>query len=128
MTVRAVLGILPPDATRLDIGITLDRLAYDPASPSAIAGAVRAARSGARTVREVISGEMWECLNVTALTLPRQRKAAELRYRYGPRPDACAVWRQAGSFEATGAESAQAPLRIRECRRSAANTPDLTFQ
>ena len=32
-------------------------------------------------MREVISGEMWECLNVTALTLPRQRKAAE---RLGP--------------------------------------------
>jgi uncharacterized alpha-E superfamily protein len=77
----AVLGIMPPEATRLDIGTTLDRLAYDPASPSAIAGAVRAARSGARTVREVISGEMWECLNVTALALPRQRKAAE---RLGP--------------------------------------------
>ncbi len=77
----AVLGLLPPEATRLDIGIALDRLAYDPKSPSAIAGAVLAARSGARTVREVISGEMWECLNVTALALPRQRKAAE---RLGP--------------------------------------------
>ena len=77
----AVLGLLPPEATRLDIGIALDRLAYDPKSPSAIAGAVLAARSGARTVREVISGEMWECLNVAALGLPRQRKAAE---RLGP--------------------------------------------
>jgi uncharacterized alpha-E superfamily protein len=77
----AVLGILPPEDSRLDIGTTLDRLAYDPASPSAIAGAIRAARSGARTVRDVISGEMWECLNVTALALPRQRKAAE---RLGP--------------------------------------------
>jgi uncharacterized alpha-E superfamily protein len=77
----AVLGIRPPEATRLDIGAALDRLAYDPKSPSAIAGAVLAARSGARTVREVISGEMWECLNVTALALPSQRKAAE---RLGP--------------------------------------------
>src|ERR1700685_1884017 len=77
----AVLGILPPEAARLDIGTTLDRLAYDEASPSAIAGAVRAARSGARTVRDVISGEMWECLNVTALAVPPQRKAAE---RLGP--------------------------------------------
>jgi uncharacterized alpha-E superfamily protein len=77
----AVLGIPPPDAERLDIGLTLDRLVYDQKSPSAIAGAVLAARAGARTVREVISGEMWECLNVTALSLPRQRKAAE---RLGP--------------------------------------------
>jgi uncharacterized alpha-E superfamily protein len=77
----AVLGILLPDATRLDIGTALDRLAYDAKGASAIAGAVLAARSGARTVREVISGEMWECLNVTALALPRQRKSAE---RLGP--------------------------------------------
>src|SRR6202167_921426 len=77
----AVLGILPPEDCRLDIGNTLNRLAYDPASPSAIAGAIRAARSGGRSVREVISGEMWECLNVTALGLPGQRTAAE---RLGP--------------------------------------------
>jgi uncharacterized alpha-E superfamily protein len=77
----AVLGILPPQTTRLDIGTALDLLGYDQKSPSAIAGAVLAARSGARTVREVISGEMWECLNVTALALPRQRKSAE---RLGP--------------------------------------------
>jgi len=77
----AVLGIRPPEGTRLDIGLTLDRLAYDPQSTSAIAGAVLAARSGARTVRGVISSEMWECLNVTALGLPRRRKTAE---RLGP--------------------------------------------
>jgi uncharacterized alpha-E superfamily protein len=77
----AVLGVAPPEGTRLDIGLALDRLAYAQDSPSAIAGAVLAARSGARTVREVISGEMWECLNVTALGLPVQRQAAD---RLGP--------------------------------------------
>jgi uncharacterized alpha-E superfamily protein len=77
----AVLGIQPPEATRLDIGCTLEQLAYDTQSPSAIAGAVKAARSGARSVRQVISGEMWECLNVAALRLPGQHKAAE---RLGP--------------------------------------------
>jgi len=77
----AVLGMPPPDEGRLTIGLTLDRLAYDRASASAIAGAVLAARAGARSVREVISGEMWECLNVSALKLPGQRRAAE---RLGP--------------------------------------------
>jgi uncharacterized alpha-E superfamily protein len=77
----AVLGIPPPEATRLDIGMALDQLAYDQKSPSTIAGAVLAARSGARSVREVISSEMWECLNVTGLGLPAQRRAAE---RLGP--------------------------------------------
>ncbi len=77
----AVLGMPPPEATRLDIGIALDQLAYDQQSPSAIAGAMLAARASARSIREVISGEMWECLNVTGLGLPGQRSAAE---RLGP--------------------------------------------
>jgi uncharacterized alpha-E superfamily protein len=72
----AVLGIPPPEPARLNVGITLDQLAYDTQNPSAIAGAVTAARSGARSVREIISGEMWECLNVTALRLPGQHKTA----------------------------------------------------
>src|SRR6185437_3047453 len=57
------------------------RLVYDTHSPSAIAGAVLGARAGVRGIREVISSEMWECLNVTALALPGQRRGAE---RLGP--------------------------------------------
>src|ERR1022692_2770647 len=77
----AVLGIPAADDSRLDIGATLYQLAYDQKSQSAIAGAVMAARDGARSVREVISGEMWECLNVTGHGLPGQRRTAE---RLGP--------------------------------------------
>ena len=77
----AVLGMPPPEDSRLDIGITLDQLTYDQQNPSAVAGAVMAARSGARSVRGVISSEMWECLNVTGLGLAGQRRAAE---RLGP--------------------------------------------
>ncbi|HTP16246.1 MAG TPA: alpha-E domain-containing protein [Streptosporangiaceae bacterium] len=77
----AVLGIKPAQASRLDIGLALEQLAYDVRSPSAIAGAVLAARTGARSVREVISSEMWECLNVTGLRLAAQHVAAE---RLGP--------------------------------------------
>jgi uncharacterized alpha-E superfamily protein len=83
-TCRALLGVLGIPAvadTRLDIDGTLYQLAYDQKTPSAVAGAMLSARGGARSVREVISGEMWECLNVTALALPRQRRAAE---RLGP--------------------------------------------
>jgi len=77
----SVLGIPPPPDAPLDIGTTIYHLAYEALSPSAIAGAVLAARAGARCVRDVISSEMWECLNVTGLTLGRQRRAAE---RLGP--------------------------------------------
>jgi uncharacterized alpha-E superfamily protein len=83
-TCRALLGVLglpAPAEVRLDIDATLFQLAYDQQAPSAIAGAVLAARGGARSVREVISGEMWECLNVTARALAGRRRAAE---RLGP--------------------------------------------
>src|ERR1700733_2582595 len=77
----SVLGIPQPPDSPLDIGTTIYHLAYETRSPSAIAGAVLAARAGARSVRDVISSEMWECLNVTSLALPRQRRTAE---RLGP--------------------------------------------
>ena len=65
----SVLGIPAPSSDPLDIGATIFQLAYDTRSPSAIAGAVLAARTGARSVRDVISSEMWECLNVTGHSL-----------------------------------------------------------
>ena len=81
---RALFGILgvpvaaDPD---VDVEVVLFRLVYDLQSPSAIAGALVAARAGARGIREVISSEMWECLNVTSHGLAGQRRAAE---RLGP--------------------------------------------
>jgi uncharacterized alpha-E superfamily protein len=77
----AILGISAPGDARLDVGTALYQLAYNQKSESAIAGALLAARTGARSVREVISSEMWECLNVTLHGLPGQRRAAE---RLGP--------------------------------------------
>jgi len=81
---RALFGILgvPADTDAdLDIGVVLFRLVYEVQSPSAIAGSMLGARAGARGIREVISSEMWECLNVTAHGLAGQRRAAE---RLGP--------------------------------------------
>jgi uncharacterized alpha-E superfamily protein len=75
-----LLGV-DPGQDEPDVGMALFRLAYDGKSPSAIAGALLAARAGARGIREVFSSEMWECLNVTAHGLPAQRRAAE---RLGP--------------------------------------------
>ena len=61
--------------------MVLFRLVFEAQSPSAIAGSMLGARAGARGIREVISSEMWECLNVTAHGLPGQKRAAE---RLGP--------------------------------------------
>lgn len=84
MACRALFGILGVAAGTeddLDIGVVLFRLVYEAQSPSAIAGSMLGARAGARGIREVISSEMWECLNVTAHGLAGQRRAAE---RLGP--------------------------------------------
>jgi uncharacterized alpha-E superfamily protein len=77
----AILGLPAPDDKRLNVETAVCQLAYEQASQSAIAGAVLAARSGARSARDVISSEMWECLNITAHELPAQRRAAD---RLGP--------------------------------------------
>jgi uncharacterized alpha-E superfamily protein len=47
----------------------LDLLALDPARPGSMLASVERAREGARTVRDVISAEMWEAINTTSLTL-----------------------------------------------------------
>ena len=66
---------------RITTGDVLELLAFDAEDPSAIAGAIVAARENARGARETISSEMWECLNVTWHTLASRRLAAE---RLGP--------------------------------------------
>jgi uncharacterized alpha-E superfamily protein len=82
---RALFGILgvqvEAGADQLDVDTVLFRLVFEAQSPSAIAGSMLGARAGARGIREVISSEMWECLNVTAHGLPGQKRAAE---RIGP--------------------------------------------
>jgi uncharacterized alpha-E superfamily protein len=82
---RALFGILgvpvEPDDEQLDVDTVLFRLVFEATTPSAIAGSMLGARAGARGIREVISSEMWECLNVTAHGLSGQKRAAE---RLGP--------------------------------------------
>jgi uncharacterized alpha-E superfamily protein len=77
----AILGVPSPDDKRADIGMALLRLAYDAKTPSAVTGAMLAARAGVRGVRGVVSSEMWESLNVTWHGLPAQRRSAD---RLGP--------------------------------------------
>ncbi|MGI5245197.1 alpha-E domain-containing protein [Dactylosporangium sp. CA-139066] len=80
-SLMAILGVAAPQERRLTTGDVLELLAFDAEDPSAISGALVAARDNARGVRETISSEMWECLNVTWHTLASRRVAAE---RLGP--------------------------------------------
>jgi uncharacterized alpha-E superfamily protein len=58
----------PPDGRALG-GHALGRLTLDPERPGSMLASIERAREGARTVRDVISAEMWEAINTTALGL-----------------------------------------------------------
>jgi uncharacterized alpha-E superfamily protein len=69
----SVLGSVPPDGLevvgRNDV---LQRLAVDRMNPSSIAYSVASARENARRAREIVSTELWECLNTTNSRMPRR--------------------------------------------------------
>jgi len=77
----AILGVPAPRDVVQHTGEIMRKVAFDDKTPTAIAGAVAAARENARGAREAISSEMWECLNVTWRTMPERRRAAA---RLGP--------------------------------------------
>jgi uncharacterized alpha-E superfamily protein len=54
-------------------------LTLDPDQPSSVVACVERAREGARTLRDVVSTEMWEALNTFALDLGRRDLSAGLR-------------------------------------------------
>ncbi len=71
---RSLLSVMDRPAPPPDVEVgrehVLDVLAYDRFSPSAIAGALVSARENARRAREIVSTELWECLNATWNQLP----------------------------------------------------------
>jgi uncharacterized alpha-E superfamily protein len=58
----------PPNGGSLG-GHALGQLTLDPERPGSMLASIERAREGARTVRDVISAEMWEAINTTALGL-----------------------------------------------------------
>ena len=77
-----VLGIEPPE-TKLDMWSLTDIVAFQRGLPAgcSIVDAITAARENARSAREVISSDMWECLNTTYNRLGERERAAR---RLGP--------------------------------------------
>jgi uncharacterized alpha-E superfamily protein len=69
---RVVAGATITPSTVLDRDATLESLALDRHEPASIANAVAIARDDARRARDVVSTELWDCLNVTRSRLPRK--------------------------------------------------------
>jgi uncharacterized alpha-E superfamily protein len=59
----------PHQLTRQDL---LSILSVDRSEPSSIASSLNNARENARRVREIVSTELWECLNTTRSRMPRK--------------------------------------------------------
>lgn len=77
---RSLLSVMdrpaPPGDVEIGRAHVLDTLAYDRFSPSSIAGSLVSARENARRAREIISTELWECLNTTWNQLPSHMRPA----------------------------------------------------
>lgn len=69
----SVMGSDVPDETRsLTRADVLATLAVDRTHPASIAYSLGAARENARRAREIVSTELWECLNTTRARMPRK--------------------------------------------------------
>ncbi|WP_405723851.1 alpha-E domain-containing protein [Streptomyces sp. NBC_01537] len=91
----AILGLTAPDDQACDMDQVMSALAFDAESTGSIEGALGAARLNARSAREAISSDMWECLNSTWHALGEQRRTAR---RTGPYAYLDLVRRRAALF------------------------------
>ena len=72
---RSLLEVIGSDASyphQLNRQELLTILSVDRNEPSSISASLNAARENARRVREIVSTELWECLNTTRSRMPRK--------------------------------------------------------
>ncbi|MCE7011579.1 alpha-E domain-containing protein [Kibdelosporangium philippinense] len=75
----AVLGIDPPNGNTLDVWSLTELVAYSEDHAGSIVSSLTSARENTRGAREVVSTEMWECLNAMWNAVPeRQRYARQV--------------------------------------------------
>ena len=75
----SVMGAASSESQLLTVSDVMEVLGYASEEPTSAAGSLLAARENARGVREVMSAEMWECLNATSIRLPGERAIARRR-------------------------------------------------
>jgi uncharacterized alpha-E superfamily protein len=77
----AIMGLeIGPEVVATTEGV-MSALAFDPSNPSAIVGSWRSAYENSMGSRDVISSEMWECINTTWVNIPSFRSQS---VRLGP--------------------------------------------
>ncbi|GAA2683208.1 alpha-E domain-containing protein [Actinoplanes palleronii] len=76
---RSLLGVMgkPVEDGPFTSGQVIEVLGLDQRSPSSVVGALAAARENARGCREIISSDVWECLNATYHGLARAPRQVE---------------------------------------------------
>jgi len=73
----AVLGIEPPDDGKvLDVWSLTELVAYSGENAGSIVASVNSARENTKGAREVVSSEMWECLNTMYNAVPERQRYA----------------------------------------------------
>ena len=91
----AIMGA-PPDEGPVRRDEVLRALTLEPDNPTSVIACITRAREGARTVRDVISAEMWEAVNTTNLELSERDLSARLRSGpysvYGYVKERCALF------------------------------------
>jgi uncharacterized alpha-E superfamily protein len=68
----AVMGSSAPPLEKVAREDVLAQLAVDRGNPASIAYSLTSARENARRAREIVSTELWECLNTTSARMPRR--------------------------------------------------------
>ncbi|MDR1635386.1 MAG: alpha-E domain-containing protein [Bifidobacteriaceae bacterium] len=71
----SIMGLEQVGDSAVTSGDVLELLAEDQSHPASIAYSLYSARENARRAREIISTELWECLNAIATKMPRRLAA-----------------------------------------------------
>lgn len=79
----SVMGAEAPDDSELTRQDILAILAVDRSEPASIAYSLGAARENARRAREIVSTELWECLNTTRARMPRKVSSDKVHEFFG---------------------------------------------
>ncbi|SIS16983.1 alpha-E domain-containing protein [Microbacterium sp. RURRCA19A] len=87
----SVMGSEVPEDRQLNRQSVLEILAVDRSEPASIAYSLGAARENARRAREIVSTELWECLNTTRARMPRKVSADKVHEFFGWVRERCAL-------------------------------------